>query len=56
LFDKKIVHHTHYGNAQPVKSKRLVGGDASSFKTGLVFDIDNPIQPIMMALPGRLQK
>jgi hypothetical protein len=56
LFGKKIVQHTNYGNAQPVKSKRLIGGAPTWPKTGLLLNIDNPIWPIMMALPARLQK
>jgi hypothetical protein len=48
----------NYGNAQPVKSKRLVGDARSWSKTGTVFNIDYPIRPINSALSlyGWLQK
>jgi hypothetical protein len=44
------VQHIKYGNAQPVKSKRSVGGLTIAPKAGSQFNIDNPDRQIIMAV------
>ena len=45
-----------YGNAQPGKSKRSVGGLAIESKAGSQFNIDNPDGQIIMAIPDDISQ
>jgi hypothetical protein len=52
LVGVKVVYHTNYGNAQPVKSKGRIDCAPSWPATGLQFNIDNPGRPFNMAVSG----